>query len=221
MIKKVLIAEDHESASISVQKTLEEMGVAGVDYVYYCDDALVRLRKAKEENATYDLLITDLYFDKDYRTQDIGDGSALIAAAREIQPDLRMLVFSAEGRPAIIEVLYTVGNIDGYVRKGRNDAKELKTAIGQIAGNERYFPRFYIQATRQENAHDFTDYDIKIISLMAGGMRQKDIPAYLEMHRIKPAGLSSVEKRLNHIREALKFSSNEQLVAFCKEMKIV
>lgn len=221
MIKKVLIAEDHESSNISVQKTLVEMGIGDPDYVYYCDDALVRIQKAKEGGETYDLLITDLYFDVDHRPQKIGGGTALINAAREVQPELKVLVFSAEGKVGLIEALYNKENIDGYVQKGRNDAKELKVAISQIARNDRYFPRFYIQAARQENVHDFTSYDITIISLMAKGIRQKDIPTYLEEHQIKPAGLSSMEKRLNHIREALNFMNNEQLVAYCKEMGIV
>lgn len=221
MIKKVLIAEDHESANISVQKTLEEMGIAEMEYVYYCDDALVRIRKAKERSEPYDLLITDLYFDADHRDQTIMGGAALIQAAREVQPDLPVLVFSAEGKIAVIEPLYTIVNIDGYVRKGRSDAKELKAAIGQVAGNERYFPRFYVEATRRDNGHDFTQYDIMVITLMAEGVRQKDIPSYLEQHGIKPCGLSSLEKRLNEIRAALKFTNNQQLVAYCKEMGIV
>jgi len=221
MIKKVLIAEDHESANISVQKTLGEMGINDPDYVYYCDDALLKIRNAKERGESYDLLITDLYFDSDHQPQKIGGGAELIHAARGVQPELRVLVFSAEGNVGTIEKLYTLGNIDGYVRKGRNDARELKVAIGRITVNERHFPQFYIQATRQENVHDFTAYDVKIISLMAGGMRQKDIPAYLEQHQIKPVGQSSMEKRLNLIREALNFSNNEQLVAYCKVMGIV
>ncbi|HWK03617.1 MAG TPA: response regulator [Puia sp.] len=221
MIKKVLIAEDHESSNISVQKTLEEMGIDDPDYVYYCDDALVKIQKASEGGEPYDLLITDLYFDADHRTPKIAGGAALINVVRDVQPELRVLVFSAEGKIGVIETLYTMGNIDGYVRKGRNDAKELKVAIGKIAANERHFPQFYIQATRQENVHDFTAYDIKIISLMAAGMKQKDIPAYLKQHQFKPPGQSSMEKRLNHIREALSFSNNQQLVAYCKVMGIL
>jgi len=221
MIRKVLIAEDHESSNISIQKTLEDLGISDPDYIYYCDDALVRIEKAKEVGDPYDLLITDLYFDVDHRLQKIGGGASLIQAARAVQPELRILVFSAEGKIGVIEALYNQGNVDGYVRKGRNDAKELKTAIGQIGGNERYFPRFYLQATRQENVHDFTTYDITIISLMAQGMKQKDIANYFEQNQIKPAGLSSIEKRLNEIRQALKFSTNQQLVAYCKDMGIV
>jgi len=221
MIKKVLIAEDHESSNISIQKTLEEMEIPDPDYVYYCDDALIRVQKACEAGNSYDLLITDLYFDTDHRAQKILGGAALIEVVRTVQPDLRILVFSAEGKTSVIRDLYDLKNIDGYVRKGRNDAKELKIAIARIAGNEKYIPRFFELASRPGNVHDFTAFDITIISLMARGLRQKEIPAYLEKNKITPSGLSSVEKRLNRIREALNFSSNEQLVAYCKEMGIV
>jgi two-component system, NarL family, captular synthesis response regulator RcsB len=221
MIKKVLIAEDHQSSNISIQKTLEEMGIGDPDYVYYCDDALVRIQKAKEIGEPYDLLITDLYFDQDHRSQKIGGGAALIDAAREAQPELRILVFSAEGKVGVIGPLYDLGNIDGFVRKGRNDARELKVAIDQIGGNERYFPRFYLQATRQEDLDNFTSYDIKIISLIADGMKQKDISEYLEQHNVKPSGLSTIEKRLNFIRSAHKFSNNAQLVAYCKGLGLI
>lgn len=221
MIKKVLIAEDHESSNISVRKTLDELGIRDPDYVYYCDDALVRVQKAREAGELFDLLITDLYFDADHRPQTIRGGAALIDAVRAVQPELRILVFSAENKVGVIESLYVKGNVDGYVRKGRNDAKELKTAIGKIGENDRYFPQWYLQATRQENAHDFTTYDITIISLMAQGMKQKNISEYLEQNQIKPCGLSSIEKRLNEIRQALNFSNNQQLVAYCKDMGIV
>lgn len=220
-MKKVLIAEDHESANISVQKTLEEEGISDPEYVYYCDDALVRVRKAKEGGQPYDLLITDLYFDVDHRDQIIKDGVGLIRATRAVQSDLSILVFSAEGRQAVIESLYGLDQIDGYVRKGRHDAKELKNAIEQISRGERYFSRQWVAATRQGAGHDFKPVDIAIIALMAQGVRQRDIPGHLERDRVQPSSLSSVEKRLNLIRAELNFSSNEQLVAYCKDMGII
>jgi DNA-binding NarL/FixJ family response regulator len=221
MIQKVLIAEDHQSTNLSLHKTLEELGIIDVHYVYYCDDALLKVKKAVEVGAPYDLLITDLYFDADLQKQALSGGAELIAAAREAQADLRVLVFSAEGKIATIESLYTGRRIDGYVRKGRHDATELKQAVARISGNERYFPRFYVQAARQENVFDFKPYDITIISRLASGMRLKDIPGYLRVQGIRPDGLSSLEKRLKQIRAALNFSSNEQLVAYCVEQGLV
>lgn len=221
MNKKVLIAEDHQSTNISIQKVLEDLGNMDSTYVYYCDDALVRVRHAASITEPFDLLITDLSFDPDHREPKLADGVELIAAARVVQPGLPVLVFSAEGRIPVIEQLYTVSGIDGFVRKGRNDARELELAIRRIVANERYYPPFYLAGMRKGHLHDFSPFDIAIITLMAEGKRQKDLPARLEERGIRPAGLSSVEKRLKLMREALAFSNNEQLVAYCKDMGLV
>jgi two-component system capsular synthesis response regulator RcsB len=221
MINKVLIAEDHESANFSIQKTLEELHIDQTNYVYYCDDALAEIEKGKQANQPYDLLITDLYFEEDHRIQQITSGSALIEAARKVQPDLRILVFSAERKAAIVEALYNTQQIDGYVRKARNDAKELKSAIEQISKNQRYLPRWYVHLLKNKNAYEFAPYEIAILSLLAQGIRQKEMPSYLQQNKMRPTGLSSIEKRLKHIREAFAFSNNEQLIAYCKEMGII
>jgi two-component system, NarL family, captular synthesis response regulator RcsB len=221
MIKKVLIAEDHESANISVQKTLEELNITTVEYVYHCDDGLHRISQTAGTDKSYDLLITDLYFEPDERKPTLTGGTELIAAARKVQPDLKVLVFSAENKPATIELLYIKFDIDGYVRKARNDAKELKQAISEISQHRRYLPRHIMQLINSKNAYEFSDYEITLISLLAQGIPQKNIPDYLSKHQIKPSGLSSVEKKFNQMRDALNFTKNEQLVAFCKDKGII
>lgn len=220
MIRKVLIAEDHESMNLSIQRTLAELNITQADYVYHCDDAFAKINTGVQLNDSYDLLITDLYFDDDGHKQNISGGADLISLAREKQPDLKILVFSAENRAATIKMLMNL-NIDGYVCKGRNDAKELKLAIGKLALNQSHFPRSLTQTIRLRNAFVFSGYDITIINLLANGTRQKDIPRYLQDNNIPPFGLSSVEKRLYIIRDALEISSNQQLVAYCKDNGII
>lgn len=56
---------------------------------------------------------------------------------------------------------------------------------------------------------------------MIEGKRQQEISDHLRKNNIQPAGLSSIEKRLNYIKEALNFSTNEQLIAHCVKMGIV
>lgn len=221
MFKRVLIAEDHESANISVQKTLKDLGIVYVDYAYYCDDALMRIKKGIHAEEPYELLITDLSFEEDDRQQQITSGEALIEAVKIAQPSLKVLVFSAERNPAVITDLFDGFEINGYVRKARRDAQELKTAIESIYKNKQHFPLEFRQVIRKKNAHEFTSYDVTIISQLSKGMLQKDIPAYLQNNQIRPSGLSSIEKRLNQIKEALGFNKNEQLVAYCKDRKII
>ena len=216
MFKTALVVEDHQTTNISVQATVKNLNIDSVSYAYYCDDALSQLK-----NKTFELLITDLSFAEDGHLQNITTGKALIEAARKLQPGLKVLVFSGEKDEEIVAGLYNDLNIDGYVPKGRTDAQDLKEAIECIFNNKKYSPIGLRQAIRKKNAHDFTDYDITIISQLAKGTLQKEIPAYLQQQKVVPASLSSVEKRLNFIKEALGFSKNEQLVAYCKDKHII
>jgi two-component system capsular synthesis response regulator RcsB len=220
MIKKVLIAEDHESANISIQKTLEELKVEEVDKVFYCDDALSKIIIAQKAGKPYDLLISDLYFEPDGRPQKIAGGAKLIPAAREVQPELKVLIFSAENKPAVIDSLFKNQFIDGYVRKARNDAKELQVAFEKISRNQRHYPKHLADFMKNQHAYEFSDLDITIISLLAEGIPQKNIPDSLLEHQIK-CSLSNMEKRLKKMKEVFEFTKNEQLILFCKEMGII
>lgn len=221
MFDRVLIAEDHESASISVRKTLDDLRVPHTDYVFYCDDALSKIITYNKLGRPYDLLIADLYFDDDGLPQKIANGMDLVAAARLEQPSLKVLVFSGESRGSVLDTLFNQYGIDGYVRKARNDSKELKQALAQLAQNKKYLPRHISQLINKKNAYEFIELDITIISLLANGISQKDIPKHLEERQLRPSGLSSVEKRLKQMRTELDFTKNEQLVAFCKDMGLI
>lgn len=221
MIDKVIIAEDQESANLSVQKTMEELHIAQSDHVYYCDDALHKILAAKQNGWPYDLLITDLYFENDGTHQTIAGGIDLIKSVRAIQPEIRILVFSGESRPATIDMLFKTYEVDAFVRKARHDVKELKAAFEAILNGQQYYPRALAQLVKQSNAYEFTEFDIKIIRLLSQGYQQNEIPDYLKLHNIKPNSLSTIEKRLNQIRDELDFSNNSQLVVFCKDAGIL
>ncbi|MBP1166645.1 DNA-binding NarL/FixJ family response regulator [Chryseobacterium sp. PvR013] len=221
MFKKVLIAEDHESINISVQKTLEDLNIPNVDYVYYCDDAVGKIQKALREEHPYDLLITDLYYEDDHHEQKLKDGKDLIRKAKEIQPDIKVIVFSAEHKTGVIENLFSDYHINGFVRKARNDSKDLKKSIAAVYIGENYLSFDLKQDMKKFNSYEFSTFDITLVSLLSKGILQKNIPIHLEERNIKPASLSSVEKRLNSLKEDLQINSNEQLVAFCKDIGII
>lgn len=221
MFQSALIVEDHQSSNHWIQQTLKDLGIVTVKYAYYCDDALLMLKRGKEEGALYDLLLTDLSFAEDGREQKLRNGSSLIEAAKELQAGLRVLVFSAEPDPAVVSNLFKKFAIDGYVHKGRRDMADLKEAVEAISKGKKFVPAEFQQAVRSKNAHDFSAYDILIISQLAQGTLQKDIPAFLQQSGARASSLSSVEKRLNQIKEALGFTKNEQLVAYCKDHRVI
>ncbi len=221
MIEKVIIAEDQEIFNLSVQRAMEDLAIKHVDHVFYCDDALNKIQLAKQKGHPYDLLVTDLYFENDGISQKIGGGFDLIRSVREVQPDIMILILSAESRPATIDMLFKSYSIDAYVRKARHDARELKLAFDALSNRQQYYPQSLAQLIKQANTYEFTEFDINIIRLLSQGYQQNQIPGYLKKHNIRPSSLSTIEKRLNQIREELGFSKNEQLVLFCKETGIL
>ncbi|WP_316804728.1 response regulator [Pedobacter nototheniae] len=221
MFKNVLIAEDHEMANLSLRNVISNLGITVVDkdYVFQCDDALARVQKAIRDGQPYELIITDLSFDDDYPKQKIAGGKELIKAVREIQPDIKVLVFSGENRAMIANSLFKELNIDAYVPKARHDAKDLKLAIESIYKNKKYVSANLRQ--KEENIHHFTEYDKMIVSLLSSGKSQKEMPDLLKEKKMEPSGLSSIEKRLNLIKTSLNMTNNGQLIAHCIANKII
>lgn len=217
MIDKVIIAEDHESANFSIEKTIAEFNVQDREYVYYCDEAFNRIQLAIQKGKPYDLLITDLSFDADGNKQKIADGYELIRAVRSIQPGIMILVFTGEDRASNIDKLYKQYKVDAYVRKARHDIKELKHAFEALSKRETYYSHAVLQILRQGNSFAFEDFDVIVIRLLSEGYRQKEIETYLKENKIEPNSLSKVEKRLKELRDELGFKKNEQLVLFCKD----
>jgi len=221
MLKKVLIAEDQEMINSSIKRTLEDFGVHKADHVYYCDDAYSRISKAIQQGEPYDLLITDLMFEEDYRSNKLKDGRSLIQAVRQIQPHIQVMVFSGESRMAIIDELIVKQRINAYVMKARRDGQQLREALQALQQNRNCFPRDRSSAVAIQNAFNFTENDIVLVELLAQGHLQKEIPAILTSKAIKPAGLSSIEKRISKMKDALGFATTEQLIAYCKDVGII
>lgn len=221
MFKKVLIAEDYESFNISVQKVVDDLKIPNPQFDNYCDEAYSRIKMAIQENDPFELLITDISFDTDHRKQTLTTGQELVAAAKEIQPDLKVIVFSVEKRQEIIDHLFNDQEINAYVKKGREDIKDLKKAIRSVYNNERFVSYDLKKPVKDRNSFEFSKVDILLITLLAKGILVKEIPDYLKNKQIKPASMSYVEKKLGIIRESLNVKSNEHLIAVCKDFGII
>ena len=221
MFKKVLIVEDHEMTSIAVRKAIEDFGIIETQHTYYCDDALKLIQKSELDGQPFDLLITDLVFEEDQRKQRISGDAELIALVKNRHPNVKIIVFSAENKQKLVDFLFKKLSIDGYVRKTKDDATDFNDALRAISIGEKFLTRKMREVKNSKSGFEFTSYDVVIIGLLSAGMLQKDIPKYLKVNGIAPSGLSSVEKRLNCVRQILGFSKNEQLVAYCKDFGII
>ncbi|WP_374461505.1 response regulator [Chryseobacterium taeanense] len=220
MFKKALIAEDHEIRNSGIVNTLAELNIKNSDFVSYCDDALKHIQTAFAENNPYDLLITDLSFDKDHIHQKIKSGQELIQEVRKIQPNLKVIAFSIEKKPKIIDDLYKVYQINGFVAKARNDGKELKNTIKKVFNGETVIPQEILNSIRN-TSFEFTDYDILLLELLSKGWKQAEIEEHFKKNGITPDSKSSIEKRLNDLRDSLGAKNNIELIVMCKDIGIL
>jgi DNA-binding NarL/FixJ family response regulator len=220
MFKKVLIAEDHEVRNLGVVNTLAELQIQNFDFVNYCDDALQKIKTAATNNVSYDLLITDLSFDKDHIDQKINSGQKLIEEAKKIQPNLKVIAFSIEKKPKIINDLFKIHNINGFVSKGRNDGKDLRNTIRKVFSGEVVIPQEILNSIRN-NSFEFTEYDVTLIELLAKGWKQSEIEKFFKENKITPDSRSAIEKRLNDLRFELGAKNNIELIVICKDIGII
>ena len=98
--------------------------------------------------------------------------------------------------------------------------EKQRLVLSKIASRG-YFRLGNVDVEKKVRQHEFTTYDITLISLLSQGLLQKDIPSKLQEQNIKPGGLSAIEKRLNIIKANLGIYSNEQLVAYCKKTMLI
>lgn len=222
MFKKILIAEDLDSISIAVAQALTALSIAEIDHAKYCDDALLKIKKALQDEAPYDLLISDLSFKPDHRENKLTSGDELIEAVKKIQPDIKTIVFSIEDKSYRIKSLFNNLGINAYVSKGRNSIPQLQKAIQNIySTDEKILSDEWQHVMRDKSLVEIEAYDITLLKLLSRGYILNEISLELKKSGIIPNGSSSIEKRINKLKIYFKANNNVHLIAISKDLGLV
>lgn len=221
MFKKVLVAEDMDSINHAVAAILKELGILEVVHAQYCDKAWLMAKKALQDGHPFDLLICDLSFKLDYREEKLSSGQELIAALKQEDASLKVIVNSIEDHPQTVKNLWKTGNIDGYVCKDRNGLKELKEAILKVDNGDNYNSPAIENALKQKNLLVLSDFEINIVKYLANGLTQDEIQQKLKNINIKPNSKSAIEKRLKELREEFNANTNPHLIGIMKDLKLI
>ncbi|MEQ3662752.1 MAG: response regulator [Flavobacterium sp.] len=221
MFKKVLIAEDIDSINYGIEKVLE--GIPGVQTTHakYCDEALLKYKKALIDNDPYDLLITDLSFKQDHKETVLANGEDLISAIKEMNSDLPILVYSIEDKPYRIKCLFDLYTINAFVLKGRYSSLELREAVSKLKVGEKYISKDIAHYLYTKETEEITDYDITILGLLSEGYTQNEISAHLDAQNVRTSRVSAIEKRINKLKTQLKAKNTIQLVALAKDIGMI
>lgn len=219
--KKVLVAEDMDSVSHAVSSVLAELKIDRVEHASYCDKALMMIKKALQEQAPYDLLICDLSFKSDFVDQKLHSGQELIAAAKQVDPNIKVVVNSVEDHPQIVRSLWDSGNIDAYVCKDRHGMRDLKNAILELLQGRTYNSPGIEQVLQQNNVLVLNDFEISLLNCVANGLTQKEIEDTFKKKNISPSSKSAIEKRLKELREEFGANTTPHLIGIVKDLKII
>lgn len=221
MFKKVLIAEDMEDINKGVHTLLTELGVTDIQQVQYCDDAYLKIKRAALDNEPFDLIISDLSFKADHRSQKYPSGEALVEKIKTEYPNLKVIVYSVEDRLQKVRNLFNKHQIQAYVCKTRSGLKNLTKAIHASYANNTFLSPEVSNALSSYNDLEIDDYDISLLDKLSNGLSQEEISALYKEQHISPASLSAIEKRLNKLR--IQFNANNaiHLVAIVKDLGLI
>lgn len=222
MFKKVLVAEDFDSISITVGYALTELSIPEIHHAKYCDDAFIKIKRALYEETPYDLLVSDLSFKTDHRENKLNSGEELIAAVKKLQPDIKTIVFSIEDKAFRVKSLFTNLGINAFVSKGRNSIPELKKTITEIFNDKEITPSDELSyALRSKSLIEIESYDIEILKLLSIGNTLDDISFKFKKMNLFPNGNSTLEKRISKLKIYLKANNNVHLIAIAKDLGLV
>ena len=109
---------------------------------------------------------------------------------------------------------------DGYVWKGREGNKELLRALKIVYEGETFLSQKVAHALQQKEDHEITDYDIALVKLLSSGMSQTQISHHFKAQNVSPSSVSSVEKRLNRLKDEFLANNATHLVSIFKDQKL-
>jgi len=222
MFSKILVADDIDLNNIATEKALNELNIPFTEYVKYCDDAILKLKKGQAENTPFELLITDLSFKTDHREARITSGEQLIIEVKKTFPTIKIIAFSIDDRAHKIKKLINDQDIDAYVVKHRNTAKELKKAIEVVwMGKEKYISPSILQALQDKTTSEIDDYDIQLLTQLSIGVPQENMEAKFKELNITPNSKSTIEKRIAKLKDYFQANNTIHLVSIAKDLGIV
>lgn len=223
MFKKVLIVEDLDSIIETIKTTLEKLAIPQIEHVKYCDDAILKIKKAQHDKIPFELIISDLSFKEDHRENKIKNGEELITAIKKIQPEIKTIIFSIEDKSFKINSLFDNQKINAYVVKGRNSINDIKTAVLETYKNNTriLLPEDQKHSFNKKAIIEIEAYDIQLLQLLSKGYIISEITTEFKKLEIQPNSNSSIEKRINKLKTYFKANNNVHLIAITKDLGLI
>lgn len=184
MIKKILIADDHDIVLTGTSIILESrIPNTLIDTAADYPEVLDKISKQK-----YDLLILDINMPESRNKK-------MISEIKSIQPEIRILVFSAYEED--IGVQYIREGADGYINK-LSKVDTISEAVMKMFAEGNYYPNGIVNKLLQPSALDgiksLSEREYEIFILMVKGNGNLEISNEME---IQMSTISTYKKRIH------------------------
>lgn len=217
-----MVVEDLDTVGYGISMMLQkDLEIKDVVLTQYCDDAYLKFQSALQKNTPFDLLITDLSFQRDYRPSKIDSGKSLIKKIREKDAKVPIIICSVEEKPDMIQRFIQLNEVSAYVLKGRDGLKDLKNAVKAVFEGKKFLSNKIKGPANGKGLFEIEEYDVSLLSYLSNGLTQDQISNLFHTKGVTPSSLSSIEKRLNKLKDILQANNNVQLVANAKDLGLI
>jgi two-component system response regulator NreC len=159
----------------------------------YANDCESAYRAISDNTKRYDVIILDVVL-KPFIDKEIWSGFELASIAR-IKPDCKIIIITSIGKCFSIYEIMSKVNPEGLLLKSDLEAGHLLDVLDRVIDGERYFSSSVSQCLKNINLHELDSIDQRIISLIAKGIKTKNLPIHLNL------SISAIDKRKAQIKE--------------------
>ena len=196
---KILMVDDHPIIIEGYQNTLlltkKESQDLVIDIANNCDQALMRINKAVDSKAPYNMLLLDLSIPAS-KDGSFTSGEDLAVYARKKLPHAKVVILTMFNEPYRIHSIIDNINPEGFLIKSDLTSSELSIAFQAVLNN----PPFYsdtvnsiIKKTIKSNIV-IDEKNRKILNLLSQGIKTKNLVGHLKL------SLSAIEKRKKQLK---------------------
>ena len=132
MFKKILIVEALDSISLGLSTSLASHFTAEIAAAKSSEEAILKIKRALQVQKYFNLIICDIAFIDGNDDGQHKSGEEFISIIREISPEIKIMVYSAESKPFRIYTLFHKYKINAFIAKGRESIHEIIEATKQM-----------------------------------------------------------------------------------------
>lgn len=194
--KKILIVDDHPTMIDGYKSILHsnyQYENIMITAAHNCEAAYNCITKII---VPYDIIILDLALPP-YESEKLYSGEDLARMIKKLWKDTKIMMITSHTEGFVLYNLIKKLNPEAVLIKSDFKSDEFLNAFTAVINGETYYTNTARQSLKEVGMHNYAldSYDRRIITLLAKGIKTKNIPDHIDL------SLSAIDKRKAQIKE--------------------